>query len=140
MSPSNKPALADKISSGSQLITISAARRKPREFVELTAVDRDDAGARLEDHASDCGLALAGRGVASVGGEGQNRVEDRSLFDDLSGRLFELRSLPSVVSSGAVSSALVSSAGVSSTGAASFSGVVLSGALASSLIGKILSG
>jgi hypothetical protein len=32
VSPSNKPALADKISSGSQLITISAANRKPIDF------------------------------------------------------------------------------------------------------------
>src|SRR4051794_36523172 len=38
-------------------------------LLERLAVDRVDAGARLQDHAGDCRLALAGRRVAGVGGE-----------------------------------------------------------------------
>src|SRR5215216_1235906 len=55
-----------------------ALQCRPREEdVERAAVDLVCAGARLEDHARDGGLALAGRGVAGAGGEVDRRVGDR---------------------------------------------------------------
>src|SRR5215207_2556931 len=47
------------------------------EDVERAAVDLVGAGAGLEDHARDGGLALAGRGVARAGGEVDRGVRDR---------------------------------------------------------------
>src|SRR5579884_1096248 len=49
------------------------------ELLERLAVDRVGAGARLEDHAGDRGLALAGGGVAGSRGEVDGRVSDRHL-------------------------------------------------------------
>ncbi len=45
--------------------------------MSVLAVDRVRAGARLEDHAGDGRLALAGRGVPSAGGKIDRRVGDR---------------------------------------------------------------
>ena len=47
------------------------------EDVERAAVDQVGAGAGLEDHARDGGLALAGRGVAGAGREVDRGVGDR---------------------------------------------------------------
>src|SRR5215208_4971222 len=52
-------------------------RRAREEDVQRAAVDLVGAGAGLQDHARDGGLALAGRGVAGAGGEVDRRVGDR---------------------------------------------------------------
>ena len=48
-----------------------------KKTVERAAVDRVRAGAGLEDHARDGGLALAGGAVARAGGEVDGGVGDR---------------------------------------------------------------
>src|SRR3954447_17164834 len=58
------------VADGLERLADLALERVAREVVvELLAVDRVHAGARLEDHARDRGLALAGGGVAGAGGE-----------------------------------------------------------------------
>ena len=44
-------------------------RRAGEELLKGFAVDQVGAGARLQDHSGDGGLALAGGGIASAGGE-----------------------------------------------------------------------
>src|SRR3954454_19142910 len=64
-----------------RLADLALQRVAREEDVELLAVDRVDPGPRLEDHAGDRGLALAGCLVAGVGGEVDRRGDGRVLDD-----------------------------------------------------------
>src|SRR5215213_6469255 len=65
---------SDRLERGADRALQSGARE---EGVERAAVDLVGAGAGLQDHARDGGLALAGRGVARAGGEVDRGVRDR---------------------------------------------------------------
>src|SRR4051794_30214420 len=70
------------VADGLQRLADRALQRRAREeVVQRLAVDRVRAGARLEDHAGDSGLALAGRAVPRARGEVDRRGRDRRVLD-----------------------------------------------------------
>src|SRR3954447_4918291 len=66
-----------------RLADVALQGRAREELVERLAVDRVGAGARLEDHASDRGLALARGAVARAGGKVDGRGGDRRVLDEI---------------------------------------------------------